>query len=359
MSEQEMQFADPDWKPGQAATRARLARPLTANNQRPFAGSPVMQPVDAGERAYSEGYAGEAYAERDAQARQGYLQPQPRRRRGSPPWLMIGIIVFALIFIIGLAQGYQATRDFNGLPGIGYHSSQFAKPQHGFPFQDGQQFKVGDFPTLNVIDPAGSITVVTGNAPPGVVMVQEGRSDSFFGGNGPLQGSTIQASQSNNGSTLTINVNADSSDAVDVILTVPQYITLNLKTQDGDISVSDIIGQMTLSSGSGDIELEGDTLQQHSSIQTNSGDIDFTGAIDPRGTYQLSSNSGDITVGLDGGTPYQLHVISLSGLFTGSGAVSSFSSDATNGINKQWDVGGNPQASLTLQTQGGDIDLTS
>jgi hypothetical protein len=358
MSEQEMQFADPDWKPGQSGTLANQARPLTANNQRPSAISPVMPPVDAGERAYSQGYTGEAYVERDEQAQlqQGYLQPQPRRRRGSPPWLVVGIIVFALIFVLGLAQGYQATRGFNGLPDIS-HSVSFAKPQHGFPFQDGQQFKIGPSNILNVVNLTGSITVVTGGLP-GVVTVQPSRSDSFFGSHEPLQDSALQTSQSGDGA-LTVTVNADSSNVIDVTITVPQGIILNLQTQDGNISVSDIIGQMTLSSGSGDIELEGDTLQQHSSIQTDSGDIDFTGAIDPHGTYQLSSNSGDITVGLGGGTPYHLHAISQSGTFTGNGAASSFSSGDGNGINQQGNVGSNPQASLTLQTQSGDIDLTS
>lgn len=358
MSEQEMQFADPDWRPGQSGSPANQARPQAANSQRASAISPVMQPVDAGERAYSEGYAGEAYAERDEQAqlRHGYLQPQPRRRRRSPPWLVIGIIVFALIFIIGMAQGYQSTRGFNGFPDA-VHS--FAKPQRGFPFQGGQQFKLGDFPTLNVVDLAGSITVVTGDTPPGVVMIQPEQSNGFFGGNGPAPNSAMQTAQSGDGSTLNVNVNANSSDAVDVTIYVPQDITLNLQTQDGDISVSNVTGQMTLKSSDGDIELDGDTLQQHSSIQTDSGDIDFTGAIDPQGIYQFTSNSGDITVGLDGGTPYHLHAITQSGDFNGNGAASSFSSGNGNGINQQGDVGNNPQASLTLQTQSGDIDLTS
>lgn len=356
MSEQEMQFADPDWKPRQTTTPAHQVYARPANPGR--AVQPV-DPVGAGERAYSEGYAGAEYAEIDdqAQPQHGYVRPQPRRRRSSPPWLVIGIIVFAVIFVLGLAQGYVSSRGFSDVPDVG-RISQLAKPQHGFPFRGGQQFKVGSFPTLNVVDLSGSINVVSGG-PADVVTVQPDQSNGFFGGNGPFQSSTIQASQSPDGSTLTINVNADSSDSADVTLTVPQDITLHLQTQDGDISISGVTGQMTLSSDGGDIELDGDTLQQHSSIQTNSGDIDFAGAIDPRGTYQLTSNSGDITVGLDGGTPYHLHTISESGTFTGNGAASSFSSGDGNGINQRGNVGSNPQASLTIQTQSGDIDLTS
>lgn len=356
MSEQEMQFADPDWKPRQTTPPAHQVYARPVNSVR--AAQPV-DPVDAGKRAYREGYTGAEYPEIDnqAQPQRGYVQPQPQRRRGSPPWLVIGIIVFAVIFVIGLAQGYVSSRGFSGGPAID-HISQLAKPQHGFPFRSGQQFKVGSFPTLNVVDLSGSINVVAGGAAD-VVTVQPDQSNSFFGGNGPFQSSTIQASQSDGGSTLTINVNANSSDSTDVTLTVPQDITLHLQTQDGDISISGVTGQMTLKSGDGDIALDDVTLQQHSSIQTDSGDIDFAGAIDPKGTYQLTSNSGDITVGLDGGTPYHLHAISQSGTFTGNGAASSFSSGDGNGINQQGNVGNNPQASLTLQTQSGDIDLTS
>jgi hypothetical protein len=356
MSEQEMQFADPDWKPGHATTPTYQVSAQPVNPSR--AARPV-NPVNADEWEY-KGYAGVTYPERDEQPQpqRGYLQPQPRRRRSSPPWLVIGIIVFALIFVLGLAQGYQPTRViFNG-PNLSQGMS-FAKPQRGFPFQDSQQFKLGDFPTLNVVNLTGSITVVTGDTPPGVVMVQPEQSNGFFGGNGPVPNSAMQTAQSGDGSTLNVNVNANSSDAVDVTIYVPQDITLNLQTQDGDISVSNVTGQMTLKSNDGDIELDGDTLQQHSSIQTDSGDINFSGAIDSQGTYQLISNSGDITVGLDGGTSYHLHAISQSGDFNGNGAASSFSSGDGNGVNIQENVGSNPQASLTLQTQSGDIDLTS
>lgn len=356
MSEQEMQFADPDWKPRQTPppTHQAYARPVN-----PARAAPPIDPVDAGQRAYSEGYAGIAYSEIDdqVQPQRGYVQPQPRRRRSSPPWLVIGIIVFALIFVLGLAQGYVSSRGFSGVPDVG-RISQLAKPQHGFPFRSGQQFKVGSFPTLNVVNLSGSINVVAGGTAD-VVTVQPDQSNGFFGGNAPFQNSQLQVIQSPDGSTLVVNVNADSSNATDVTLTVPQDITLHLQTQDGDISVSGVSGQMTLKSGGGDIQLDGDTLQQHSSIQTDSGDIDFAGAIDPQGTYQFTSNSGDITVGLDGGTPYHLHAISQGGTFTGNGAASSFSSGDGNGINQQGNVGSNPQASLTLQTQSGDIDLTS
>lgn len=356
MSEQEMQFADPDWQPRQAGTPTNQARSQPVNI--PAAAQRVSFPADANEQGY-RGYAGVEYAEmgEQVQPQRGYLRPQARRRRGLSPLLWIGIIFFALIFIVGLAQGYQVSNGFKGGSDFS-HGASFMKQQHAFPSHDGQQFKVGSFPTLNVVNLNGSITVVTGG-PAGVVTVQSNQSNGFFGGNGPFQNPAVQTSQSDNGATLTVNVNNANADSTDVTITVPQDITLKLQTRDGDISVGGVNGQMTLTSGSGSIELDGDMLQQHSSIQTDSGDIDFSGTIDPQGTYRLTSNSGDITVGLDGGTPYHLHAITQSGTFTASGAVTSPSSDNQNGVDMQTDVGSNPQASLTLQTQTGDITLTS
>mgnify|MGYP001285329378 CR=1 FL=1 len=356
MSEQEMQFADPDWQPGQAGMPTNQVRPRPVN---PSIAAPSIYPIDAGEREY-RGYAGVEYAEmgEQAQPQRGYLRPQPRRRHGPSLWLWIGIIVFALLFIAGLAQGYQASGRFNESP-FHDHGAQFMKQPGGFPFHNGQQFKLGSFPTLNVVNLSGSITVVTGG-PPGVVTVQSERSDGFFGGNGPSRDSAIQTAQSSDGTTLTVNVNnanVDSSNTTDVTITVPQDITLNLQTSGGDIAVSGVSGQMTLDSGSGSIELDGVTLQQHSSIQTDSGAINFSGAIDSQGTYQLLSNNGAITVGLNGGTPYHLHAITQSGTFSASGAVTTSPSNDQNGVDMQTDVGSNPQASLTLQTQTGDITL--
>ena len=354
MSEQEMQFADPDWQPGQAGTPTNQVLPRFVNGQRSSSILPAMQPIDAGEREY-RGYAGIEYAEIGEKVveQRGYLRPQPRHNRMSP-WLWVGIVVFALIFIAGLAQGYQSSNGFN----VGLYREQRVPSMNmpgGFPSHNGQQFKVGSFPTINVVNLVGSITVVAGG-PPGVVTVLPSRSHGF-GDNGQFQNSAIQASQSANGGTVTVNVNDANAAPEDVLITVPLDANLTLHTNGGDISVGEVTGQMTLSSGSGSIELDGVTLQQHSSIQTNSGDINFSGALDSQGSYQLTSNSGAITVGLDGGTSYHLYAKTQSGIFTASGAVTAASSGNKGSYDIQTDVGYNPQASLTLQTQTGDITL--
>src|SRR5579872_4956175 len=111
MSEQEMQFADPDWQPRQAGTPTNQAflRPVNI----PAAARRASSPPDANEQGY-RGYAGVEYAEmgEQAQPHRGYLRPQPSRRRSLSPLLWIGIVIFALIFIVGLAQGYQVSNGF-------------------------------------------------------------------------------------------------------------------------------------------------------------------------------------------------------------------------------------------------------
>jgi len=349
MSEQEMQFANPDWQPSQAGTPTVQALPRPINDpamgQRTPPALQARQSAVAGEQGYN-GYAGVEYAEIDEQAPQqhGYLRPQPRRRR-SPPWLGIGIVVLALIFVVGLAQGYQGFNANHGFDHFGF------RPRQAFNMSasKGEEFNVGSNPTVNVVDPNGSINVTSGDSA-GIVVVQSA-------GNIPGQGEPIvQTSQAIDG-TLTvtvINPGAFPASAANIQIIVPTNANLTLNTGSGDIAITDVSGQLTLNSGSGSIELDGVTLQQHSSIQTDSGNINFSGAIDAQGTYQLISNSGAITVGLDGAASYRLHVITRAGAFTSNGSATT----SPPAINKQIIVGNNPQASLTLQTKSGDITLS-
>ncbi len=349
MSEQEMQFANPDWQPPQAGTPGdqTLPRPINAPavGQRNPPALQSRQAAVADEQGY-KGYAGVEYAEIGEQASQqhGYLRPQPRRRR-SPPWLGIGIAILALIFVVSLAQGYHGFSVNHSFDRFG------SQPRQAFNMSasKGEEFNVGSNPTVNVVDPNGSINVTSGDFA-GIVVVQSA-------GNIPGQVEPIvQTSQAIDG-TLTvtvINPGAFPASAANIQIIVPTNANLTINTGSGNIAIAGVSGQLTLNSDSGSIELDGVTLQQHSAIRTNSGNINFSGAIDAQGTYQLISNSGSITVGLDGATSYNLHVITQDGAFTSNGSVT-----PPPAIDKQTSVGSNPQAALTLQTQTGNITLNS
>jgi DUF4097 and DUF4098 domain-containing protein YvlB len=130
-----------------------------------------------------------------------------------------------------------------------------------------------------------------------------------------------------NGDTITISP-AESSGMfgrpVDLDITVPRTINLELRTSSGDINVDGVNGQLTLASNSGeikgsnitgafnistnsgDVKLENSTLRGENNFRSDSGKIEFQGSLDPQGSYQFQTNSGDVKVKLPPGSSFHL-----------------------------------------------------
>jgi len=71
-------------------------------------------------------------------------------------------------------------------------------------------------------------------------------------------------------------------------------------TVSGELTLSDIRGDVDANTVSGDIILDG---VRSSFVRTNttSGDVHFTGTLDPKGRYEFNSHSGDIKIAVPGG----------------------------------------------------------
>lgn len=118
---------------------------------------------------------------------------------------------------------------------------------------------------------------------------------------------------------------------------------MSAHTSSGDIQASDLSGSVDFSTDSGNITLDHAHLSGQGQLQTSSGDIRFTGDLDARSTYQMSTASGNITLNLPANASFQLSASTDSGVVNNSFASSS--------------VGSTPHAALTLKTASGDINL--
>jgi DUF4097 and DUF4098 domain-containing protein YvlB len=75
---------------------------------------------------------------------------------------------------------------------------------------------------------------------------------------------------------------------------------LHASTVSGDIQARKITGEVSAQSVSGDLVLE-DVTSSFVRSETVSGEVHFTGPVDPKGRYEFHSHSGDVDLDLTGG----------------------------------------------------------
>jgi DUF4097 and DUF4098 domain-containing protein YvlB len=80
----------------------------------------------------------------------------------------------------------------------------------------------------------------------------------------------------------------------------------------GDIVLSDVRGEVEAVAVSGDIELRG-IIAKFVRAKSTSGDIDFDGAVEPAGRYELGSHSGTVTLVIPRATGALLTVSTYTG----------------------------------------------
>lgn len=360
MSEQEMQFADPDWKPRdqrdtrQDSANTYVPRPVNDNG---FETS--QQPASS---SYWQGYQGSL-----RQGQPYYAPPASRQmppsaagpaRRRSRWWILVIILIIVLSMIGG------TSRSFRGEPPYQQHF-----PGGQYPAQQTSTFDLTNVSQVQINDVSGSIQL---QADPTNTNEMQVQSDSP-GANSPQQvGNTL---------TITLNPSPDGSPSV---VTLPTGMTVSLETTAGTIEIDGYNGQVSAKTDSGSITLNGDTLAGSSVISSNSGDINlaqgslsgktslsttggsitlvqealsgqFTsvvgasggislnGTLDAKGTYQFTSDQGNIDLTLPADTSMQVH--------PSTGSSGSYHSDFPTSTGKA------PRAALNLTTSSGQLNI--
>ncbi len=273
MSNQEMQFADPDWKPSQQLGMKTSPQEQETYNPQPINADLREQSQEKIASPRQDVYAGlPPYAGTAPQGMQGGYRQQQYRRRARSPWFWI-ILAFIIISLMGGGFGSAFNRG-----GFGPDFNRMSRFQSNAPIVDPAQiFTVAGSPTVVINGDGGSINVHT-SANGNSVSVQDTKSAGFFGGSGDPN--DIQVTSSQNGNTITTNVQDNGQGSVNFDVTVPQGADLQLTT-----------------TGSGEISIDGVTLSGNSTISTGSGDINLTVPANSAFHLNASTVSGSIDAG--------------------------------------------------------------
>ena len=386
MSDQEMQFADPDWKPTQPLQKKMSTQTPEAYTPRPInedIREQPQQPIRGIPSEQQGGYAGlPPYAgTMSAQPGERYQYRRPYRRRGRGLWFWIILAILLFSFMGG------------GLGALGRIGQK--------TLADDRSINVGsNTPTIVIHENNGNIHVQQGGTD--TVHIDATKETGFFDDPRNIHVNVNQDPTNANIINVTVdtgNNNAFSSRQVDINVTVPQGANLQLVTTSGDISVDGINGQAsltttsgnisasndifsanamlkttsgniqasddtfsgtsTISATSGDVSMEQDILNGQSNVTTTSGNIHFNGAVTSGQTYKFQADSGNVDIGLPGSSNFSVDGSTNSG---------SINSDDFPGLNGQpndsgspgqisGQVGTAPGASFTIHTGSGDINI--
>src|SRR5690349_14960336 len=252
MSNQEMQFADPDWEPTRQGQQSPTYAPQPVkDDRRERFQQPVVETPPVQEENYT-GYAGAQPEQfRQPPQRPTYQYPQrPYGRRRHRGWFWIIII----ILFFSLAGGGVST-----LGSIGQRS---VTQEHAF-----NNLTAGT-PTIVINEADGNIHVSHGNS----LNIEDVKHSGFFEDPNNIN---VKFDTTDNIITVTVDTGTSflSERSVDFNITVPDNANLQLKTTSGDISVDNTSGAMTLITTSGNISTSNDTFGDNVTLNATSGDI--------------------------------------------------------------------------------------
>ena len=333
MSNQEMQFADPDWKPSQQLGMKTSPQEQEIYNPQPINADPREQSQEKIVPPRHDMYAGlPPYAGSAPQRLQGGgFRQQLYRRRARSPWFWI-ILAFIIISLMGGGFGSAFNRSFAPQ---GFSRMDQFHPNTSIA-EPAQSFTVSSIspPTVVINGDSGTINVNT--SPDATsVFVQDTKNPGAFG-----NANNIQVTSSQNGNTITTNVQDNGQGSVDFQVTVPQGADLQLTTNSADISI------------------DGVTLSGTSVITTDSGYINFNGTIATSGTAQFTTSSGTIDFTTPADSAFQLNASTVSGSIDASDFpgvnVRQGDTQATGNVGA---VSQGKRAKVTLNTDSGSISL--
>jgi hypothetical protein len=273
----------------------------------------------------------------------GVYMPYPPRRPSHWPWVVLTLVLLFLLIGGGLVALFGAF----GFTGYATTSTE------------AQTFTMSTYPTLVLNNDTGSIHVRA--APSGnVISIQATKH-----GNPWSNLNDIRATYTPNTATNTVTVNVDRVNttsfftalSVDFDVTVPPAAVLQLKTNTGSIDVSGVSGQMTLSSNTGSLQVSGGTVKGTTALTTNTGSVTFNGTITEGGTYTFTTDTGSVNVTLPAESVFHVDASTDTGSINTNFPGVVVQHREVTGADAHGDVGGSPQATITLRTSTGSINL--
>jgi DUF4097 and DUF4098 domain-containing protein YvlB len=126
----------------------------------------------------------------------------------------------------------------------------------------------------------------------------------------------------------------------------------------GDISLSGVAGDLNVQTVSGEMKLH-DVKSSYVRTQTVSGDMEFDGTIDPKGSYEFHSHSGSMTITIPRGTGATVSMRGFSGELNSSCPMTMQPNGEATGAhykNMTFTIG-DGGARLNFETFSGDVTL--
>jgi hypothetical protein len=267
--------------------------------------------------------------------------------RNRNVWIIVAIVVVLLCCLLAalaaavvLGLGWFGVRVSEGGFGPGFSFDQIIEHRE-------MSFDVGATPVLQVDNFAGDVTIRTGRE--GVISVdaslRAGQSEN-------LRRISLEPSQE--GDTVRIRTRRSSAQisnvSVGLDITVPPGTTVEVTNGAGEVSISDVEGEIAAQTGAGDVEVRGSQGQVR--LSTGAGDVDYAG--EPRGTSTFRTGAGTVRIALPsdfaGSVDLDTGIGSVDlGGFDVAGSVSSRAARGT--------IGGGGDVTIEAHTGAGNIDL--
>jgi hypothetical protein len=296
-------------------------------------------------------------------AEQVQYKQDPSYRRRKPPFrgILIGLV---LLLIVGIGAGVivyntiqiKVQPAFN--PGNAQGDTNQAKTNKA-----GQTIiPVTTHPTLVIYNNLGSINVHAGQISNQMLLKVTGIGTSSGNNN-------VSYTQTSDKSTVIMD---NSFGNVNLDLTVPATTDLKLTTNQNNIEVTGVSGQMVLTANNGsitvnsstingpsllngntgDIVANDDTLSGQITVSNNQGGITLHGSLNAQGAYQIKGNGGLLDVTITSTSSFHVDATNNNGKVT-----SDFPGVHVQNSEIHADVGKSPRAMLTLYNNGGSINL--
>lgn len=363
---QEMQFADPAWQP--RVTRDFSQEQASASTPGAAAQPAAAQQSSEAGHDYAQGYRAHTVPDPEhAAAAQGQpphqAQPQRPWYQQLPiwAWWLIGALVissivgpatfedgsagslFSLTFIALLACACWLICTRRLRVNLNGEAQQM----------ETRTFEVGPVPTIAIRNRAGAIRLHAGQD--SQVSITTSKRGYLFTRRWDRD---AQVGFSQDRATNTVSARVDSwklfgKNAVDFDIAVPPRSTLELITNAGSISVTQIDGQMKLRADAGSIRATQVTLSGRSLLKTDAGSITFDGSLDPAGDYRLSTDLGNVAVTLPASASFNLEAKTDLGAVTTNLPLAQPLRTKVSGL-----VGSGPYPKLKVTTDLGSVRIS-
>jgi hypothetical protein len=350
--QQHMQFDDRrQGSPGESEEETYRPRQVNADpREQSRSGGPEEETIGVEESANDSGYEPGYMGQRQKQGeklqpesgtRPQYAQPQtPLQRRRRRGWLRQLVVVLLIIALLG---GFSSGARFMGL-GTTAHGEQ-------------QSFNVSQNANVVVQNNIGNITIHKGSG--NQIEVNATVRDDFLGHKPAVRS---EASDSNN---ISITTEVDRSglsffnlSGVDLDITVPDSMKLNLQTDSGNINVEDIQGQLIAEADSGNVSVSNANLSGEGHIQTDAGNINFDGELADNAKYTMTTNAGNVHAKFTPDENVQIDARTDAGNIDSDFPEVSGSGNGPVEKEAHGTIGnGQNSADVTLQTDAGNINI--